>query len=385
MLNISTERLAAMRTPFYRYDMRLLADTIQEIRRHTDGTPIKVHYAIKANSEPEILRAVRAAGFGVDCVSGGEVAAAIEAGFDPAGIFYAGVGKTDAEIEMALRSGIGCFNVESVEELDIISGIASRIGLRAPIALRVNPDIDAHTHKCITTGLEENKFGIDMRLLDKAVAKARASEALNLRGLHFHIGSQITVNEPYMLLCDRINALTEHLAAEGFVPEFINVGGGIGIDYESPDRHPIADFKGFFDAVKSRLRLAPGQELHCEPGRAVVGQCGSLVARVLYVKEGIGRRFAILDAGMTDLMRPALYGAHHKIELVGPADGRRMMRYDVVGPVCESTDVFGKDELLPELRRGDFVALRSAGAYGISMASTYNMRALPGAMFDYAD
>lgn len=380
-LQIDSESFSSQKTPFYYYDMTLLQRTLDEIKRCAVGFPWKIHYAIKANADKPILKLISAAGFGADCVSGGEIRAALDAGFKAKDIFYAGVGKTDDEIGYALSVGIGCFNVESIEELDIIGSIAAGMGKIVPVALRVNPDIDAHTHEYITTGLEENKFGIDMRLLDKAVDKVLSSSNLTLRGLHFHIGSQITINEPFKLLCERINTLVDELESHGVGVDFINVGGGIGIDYEHPDDNPIADFKGFFDVIKSSLRLRPGQEVHCEPGRSIVAQCGSLISRVLYVKEGIDRRFAILDAGMTDLVRPALYGAHHNIELLSSDSRPEKAIYDVVGPVCESTDVFAKGEELPLLKRGDLIALRSAGAYGQSMASTYNMRSLPGAVY----
>lgn len=379
-LNIDIDVLQGTPTPFYYYDMALLKATINEIKHCISSQPVKVHYAVKANGEAPILKVVCEAGFGADCVSGGEIKAALAAGFDPQSIFYAGVGKTDSEIEFALKAGIGCFNVESVEELAIIEEIASRAGLTAPIALRINPDIDAHTHHYITTGLEENKFGIDMRLLDNALHILQASPHLSLQGLHFHIGSQITVNEPFALLCQRINTLTDRLERQGIVPRFINIGGGLGVDYENPDKNPIADFSGFFSTVLSGLHLRPGQEVHCEPGRSVVAQCGTLISKVLYVKKGIGRNFAIIDAGMTDLIRPALYQARHCIQKIGDDNGH-LMRYDVVGPVCESSDVFDTGVELPALHRGDFIAIRTAGAYGASMASTYNMRRLAAAVF----
>ena len=372
--------MEGVRTPFYYYDMALLRSTLEEIKKCIAGSDVHVHYAVKANGNPEILKVIAQAGFGADCVSGGEIAAALNAGFDNASIFYAGVGKTDEEILFGIEKGIGCFNVESIEELEVIAELGEKAQRKVPVALRVNPNIDAHTHEYITTGLEENKFGIDMRCLDKAVNKALASEWIDLRGLHFHIGSQITITEPFALLCERINKITEKYREKGIEFKILNVGGGLGIDYDDPDSNPIPDFKGYFDTLISGMYLQPGQEIHCELGRAIVAQCGSLIARVVYVKEGIGRKFLILDAGMNDLLRPALYGAHHKIEVVAPRDEAETDIYDVVGPVCESSDVFGKDEKIPAVQRGDLVALRSAGAYGESMASEYNMRRLPGSI-----
>lgn len=366
-------------TPFYYYDLALLRSTLRAIKDCVNDSRYKVHYAVKANSNPIILKEIAAAGFGADCVSGGEIQAALYAGFSSGGVVYAGVGKSDEEIMLGLNRNIGCFNVESVEELEIIDQIAARRGKIAKVALRVNPDIDAHTHEYITTGLAENKFGIALQALDKAVDAAATLSNVELVGLHFHIGSQITITEPYRLLCERINELVAKYGAQGIRFKSINVGGGLGIDYESPDQNPIPDFKAYFDVFAKHLKLAPDQELHFELGRSVVGQCGSLITKVLYVKRGLSKRFAIVDAGFTDLIRPALYGAHHVIQnLTSEGDEET---YDVVGPICESSDCFGKDEKLPLTSRGDLLALRSAGAYGETMASQYNCRRLPSVVF----
>ncbi|MDE6650049.1 MAG: diaminopimelate decarboxylase [Muribaculaceae bacterium] len=367
-----------IRTPFYYYDRNLLERTLDAIEACTAGTPMKVHYAIKANSEPEILRIISSRGFGADCVSGNEITTAIECGFRPENIYYAGVGKTDEEILTGIDAGIGCFNIESLEEIDILSDLASKRGRKVTVALRVNPNIDAHTHEYITTGLKENKFGIDMRILEKAIRKVKESENLDLGGLHFHIGSQITVSEPFKILCERINDLKAKFRLDGIEFRFFNVGGGLGIDYDNPDENPIPDFATYFSTILANLHLDPGQEVHCELGRAIVAQCGSLISKVVLVKNGLEKSFVIIDAGMSDLIRPALYGAHHKIENISAEDKPADKIYDVVGPICESSDVFGKDELLPETHRGDLLALRSAGAYGSAMASRYNMRDLPG-------
>lgn len=373
------ERLRRASTPLYYYDMELLGQTLDMIRTSAGRFGYHVHYALKANANPAILRMISEAGLGADTVSGGEIAAALEAGFKASDIVFAGVGKTDAEILLGLREGIGCFNVESLQELEVIEQLALREGLKARVALRVNPNIDAHTHHYITTGLEENKFGLDMSVVPGLIHKCMASPAHVFMGLHFHIGSQITVMEPYRLLCEYINNMQDDLERQGLTVKTINVGGGLGIDYECPDEHPFADFDRYFSLFHDNLRLRRGQQLHFELGRAVVAQCGSLITRVLYVKEGVGKRFAIVDAGMTDLIRPALYQAHHAIQnLTG--EGRPELKYDVVGPICESSDVFGMNETLPEVRRGDLLALRSAGAYGEVMASRYNLRSLPGCM-----
>lgn len=374
-------QLEALPTPCYLYDMSLLRDTIDVLKAAIAGRPVHVHYAMKANSNPEILRLISGAGFGVDCVSGGEVRLALECGFRAAEISYAGVGKTDDEINLGLDEGIGCFNVESIEELALIGEIAGARGMQAPVALRINPDIDAHTHRYITTGLKENKFGIDRRLLDKAMQVLAQFPSLLLKGLHFHIGSQILTPAPFVELSARVNDIVEHVTAHGHNLEFINMGGGFGIDYDAPDENPITDFKPFIDAIMDNLRLDGGRHVIIEPGRSLVAQCGTLLARVIYVKEGIEKKFIILDAGMNNLIRPALYGAHHNIENVSTRSGTTYERYDVVGPICETADIFAENELLPRTRRGDIIAIRSAGAYGESMSSTYNTRPLQPSLF----
>lgn len=364
-----------IKTPVYLYDLELLRNTLNALTDASANPSYRVHYAMKANANPMILAQIKETGLGVDTVSGGEIRRAIEAGFAPKSIVFAGVGKTDEEIQYALSIGIGCFNVESLPELINISEIASQLGVVAPIALRVNPNIDAHTHHYITTGLSENKFGIDLRQLDAVVDKARELPGIDLQGLHFHIGSQVTIAEPFRILSQRINELQTSFEKRGVTFRSINVGGGLGIDYDNPQVNPIPDFKSYFDAF-SELQLREGQELHFELGRAIVGQCGTLLTKVLYVKEGVDKTFAIVDAGMTELIRPALYGAlHHIVNLSNPQGAERL--YDVVGPICESSDTFATDLTLPEVRRGDLLRIFSAGAYGETMASQYNSRQLP--------
>lgn len=364
-------------TPFYLYDIALLRATLEALREAIGTSPYHVHYAVKANANPAILGPVVEAGLGADCVSGGEVRACLDAGFPAEKIFFAGVGKGDDEIALGLDAGIGCFNVESLPELQLIAEMAAERGVKAPVALRVNPGIDAHTHHYITTGLEENKFGIALSMLDEAIEIAASTPSLHLRGLHFHIGSQVTTMEPYRVLCERIHELEERYAAKGITFELINVGGGLGIDYDDPEANPIPNFKALFDTFRTHLRLAPDQQLHFELGRSIAAQCGSLITRVRYVKEGVGKKFVITDAGMTDLIRPALYQAYHKIENL-TSDSPITATYDVVGPVCESSDCFGADVTLPLTSRGDLLALRSAGAYGEVMAMPgYNLRPAP--------
>ena len=376
-MTIDFQLAEGLKTPLYWYDLDLLNRTLDEIKNCIKGKPVKVHYAVKANHNPKILKVIAEAGLGADCVSGREVSAAIKNGFQREDICYAGVGKTDRELILGMKEGIGYFNVESLEELEVLDELAGEYGYHPKVALRVNPNIDAHTHHYITTGLEENKFGIDLYKLDEAVDFVVNSKNMELVGLHFHIGSQITDFTPFRLLGEKINELTDYYAKKGVEFQIINVGGGLGVDYENPDLNPIPDFKNYFKTLLDSIHLKPGQELHCELGRSIVAQCGSLVSKVTYVKKGVKKQFIILDAGMNDLLRPALYGAHHKIENVSAQQGSETAVYDVAGPICESSDIFGKDEVLPITKRGDIIALRSAGAYGESMASTYNIRTLP--------
>jgi diaminopimelate decarboxylase len=365
-----------VKTPFYYYDTRMLRHTLaclnKEAGRYDNYC---VHYAVKANANAKLLAIIREAGLGVDCVSGGEIQAAIQAGFPAEKIVYAGVGKADWEINLGLECGIFCFNVESVAELEVINELAAAKNKIANVAFRINPNVGAHTHAHIVTGLAENKFGISMDDMDGVIDTAKGMEHVKFTGLHFHIGSQITDMGDFVALCRRINELQERLSARQIAVEHINVGGGLGIDYQQPDRFPVPDFKEFFAVYDTHLMLRAGQTLHFELGRSVVGQCGSLISRVLYVKEGTDKKFAVLDAGMTDLIRPALYQAYHKIENITSDDAAEV--YEVVGPICESSDVFGNAVELNKTTRGDFVAIRSAGAYGEIMASGYNCRELP--------
>ena len=370
------DRFQTLRTPFYYYDMDLLRQTLQTINAEASKHEgYHVHYAVKANANPKILTAIREAGLGADCVSGGEIEASIKAGVPNSKIVYAGVGKSDWEINLGLEHDIFCFNVESVPELEVINELAAKKGKVARVAFRLNPEVGAHTHANITTGLAENKFGIAMRDMEFVIAEAEKLANVKFVGLHFHIGSQILDMSDFEALCNRVNELQDRLESQHIHVEHINVGGGLGIDYETPDNTPIPDFKAYFDTYAKHLKLRPGQTLHFELGRAVVGQCGSLITRTLYIKKGATKQFCIVDAGFTDLIRPALYQAYHKIENITSEEP--VQAYDVVGPICESTDVFAKQIDLNECRRGDLLAIRSAGAYGEIMASQYNCRQLP--------
>ena len=365
-----------LETPFYYYDVNVLRETLSCINKEAGKyNNFCVHYAVKANANHKVLTIIRESGLGADCVSGGEIRAAIKAGFPTNKIVYAGVGKTDWEINLGLDYDIFCFNVESVPELEIIIELAAAKGKTARVAFRINPNVGAHTHANITTGLAENKFGISMEDMDKVIDMAGTLPHVKFVGLHFHIGSQILDMGDFVALCNRVNELQEKLYARQIIVEHINVGGGLGIDYAHPNRQAIPNFTEYFATYHKHLKLRPQQTLHFELGRAVVGQCGSLISKVIYVKQGANKQFAILDAGMTDLIRPALYQAYHKIENITSEEP--METYDVVGPICESSDVFGKAIDLNKAHRGDLFALRSAGAYGEIMASAYNCRALP--------
>ena len=370
------EILERIQTPFYYYDVELLRQTLltitQEVSKHEGFC---VHYAVKANANPKVLKIIREAGLGADCVSGGEIETCIKAGFPKQKIVYAGVGKSDWEINLGLDNDIFCFNVESIPELEVINQLAAAKDKVARVAFRLNPNVGAHTHANITTGLAENKFGIDMRDMLTVIEKASQMKNVKVVGLHFHIGSQILDMGDFEALCNRVNELQNELERHRINVEHINVGGGLGIDYQHPNRVPIPDFKAYFDTYAKKLKLRNGQTLHFELGRAVVAQCGSLITRTLYIKEGHVKKFCIVDAGFTDLIRPALYQAYHKIENLSSEEP--MEAYDVVGPICESTDVFAKQIDINRAHRGDLLAIRSAGAYGEIMASQYNCRQLP--------
>ena len=371
-----TVKFQNLRTPFYYYDTELLRETLrainQEAQKHEGFC---VHYAIKANANPSILRIIREAGLGADCVSGGEIEACMRAGFPSSKIVYAGVGKSDWEINLGLDNDIFCFNVESIPELEVINELAAAKGKVARVAFRLNPNVGAHTHANITTGLAENKFGIDLRDMLTVIEEASRLEHVKCVGLHFHIGSQILDMSDFEALCNRVNELQNELERHRITVEHINVGGGLGVDYQHPNRVSIPDFKAYFETYAKKLKLRPGQTLHFELGRAVVAQCGSLITRTLYIKKGSVKQFCIVDAGFTDLIRPALYQAYHKIENITSEEP--VEAYDVVGPICESTDVFAKQIDLNRCHRGDLIAIRSAGAYGEIMASQYNCRQLP--------
>lgn len=400
------EKFEELQTPFWYYDLDLLRRTADEVAKYSRKYGIGVNYALKANVEPRILQIISSKGFGADCVSGNEVIYAVEHGFRPETVVFAGVGKTDREISRAIDLGIGCFNVESLMELEVIDTIASAKGVRVNVAVRINPNIDAHTHKYVTTGLEENKFGISRHEFDSVIELLKSCKSVDFRGLHFHVGSQILdVREVYSEECRRASEIVDYFESRGLVVKNIDLGGGLGVNYKDPESEPIPDFGTWFSTINDNLKRRPDQKVIVEPGRSIVAQCGSLISRVVFVKHGEHKSFLILDAGMNDLIRPALYGSYHHIEnltveelnnirshktMAGAATQENTAptespeaytSYDVTGPVCESDDVWGTDRRLPESHRGDLLAISSAGAYGSVMSSRYNLRDIAPAVF----
>lgn len=373
-------RFAQLPTPFYYYDLGLLRETLQQARTAAQKHGYQIHYALKANADPRILEIIRETGFGADCVSGNEIKAAVKAGFEPATIFFAGVGKTDEEIRTALEAGIGAFNVESFEELQVIAAIARAMGKQAPVSIRVNPLVDAHTHRHITTGLEVNKFGVLEEDLPPLIRTLKTSKDLLFQGIHVHIGSQITDMEVFAELARRVNAIKDRFEEAGLEVTSLDLGGGLGVDYRHPEERPVPPFERLFDTVSANLEVRPHQKVHFELGRSLVAQMGDLITRILYLKQSGSRTFVIVDAGMTDLIRPALYETVHRIENLSAryrGEREEVLRVDVVGPVCETADTFARNIPFPPARRGDILAIRSAGAYGRMMSSSYNLRETP--------
>lgn len=374
------DRLQNYETPFYLYDIDLLRQTLDSVTAMASRYGFKLHYAIKANYDPRILQTIKEYGVGIDCASGNEVRCAIESGFAPEGIVYAGVGKKDKEIEYAISQGIFSINCESLEELEQIDRIAAKLGKIQDIALRINPDIDPKTNSCIDTGQADSKFGISYEEVMDNAAMIQAYKNVKIKGMHLHIGSQIRELHVFEYLCDKVNAIVLKLTSLGFAFDFVDVGGGLGINYDVPENEPIPNFASVFAIIGQHLK-AEGREVHFEFGRAIVAQCGELITKVLYRKDtATGRKLVIVDASMTELIRPALYGAYHNIENISSTEEKRE-RYSIVGTACESTDVFDKNVNLPLTKRGDLLTIKSAGAYGMSMASRYNQHDLPGAVY----
>lgn len=361
-------------TPFYAYDLNLLNRTIDACLNEANKYNFHVHYALKANANDQILKLISSKGLGADCVSGNEVLKAIETNFPAEKIVFAGVGKSDNEINAALDANIFCFNVESFQELEVLNELAQNKKVVARIAIRINPNVNAYTHHYITTGLDENKFGFNHWELESFTQSIKNYKNLELIGLHFHIGSQITDMKVFRSLCVKVMEYNQWFRHMGVKIKILNLGGGLGIDYTNPDAHEIPDFAEYFSIFNKFINRFEDQEIHFEIGRALVAQCGTLISKVLYIKEGMSTNFVILDAGMTELLRPALYQAYHKIENLSNTNSDVKKKYDVVGPICESSDSFGKAVELPITKRGDYIAIRSAGAYGEVMSSGYNLR-----------
>ena len=366
------QKFRSLKTPFYYYDMELLQETLDEVKTHGLSKGYHVHYAIKANFNFEILELIKEAGLGIDCVSGKEIERALEAGFGPEQIAFAGVGKTDDEIKTGLDADIFSFNCESLQEIEVLNSLAAEAGKVANVSVRLNPNVEAKTHKYITTGLTENKFGVNPENLPELFIKLPDYKSINLTGIHFHIGSQIRELKPFIDLCQKVNLIQDMFEKNEVYLTHVNVGGGYGVNYEDPDGEPVPDFESFFNVFDEHLNLRENQQVHFELGRSIVGQAGNLISKVLFIKEGITTNFAVIDAGMTELIRPALYQAAHHVDVLTSTKPEKT--YDVVGPICESSDTFRNGISLPEIERGDLVAIRTAGAYGEVMSSGFNLR-----------
>ena len=369
------EITAAVGTPFYVYSSATLTRHYQLFEEALAGTNHLVAYAMKANSNLAVLRHMAKLGAGMDVVSGGEYARARAAGVPGERIIFSGVGKTRDEMRVALTGGIRQFNVESEPELETLSDVARSLGLTAPVTIRVNPDVDANTHAKISTGKSENKFGIPIARARNIFARAASLAGIEVVGIDVHIGSQLTDLGPFEQAYIKVAELADVLRADGHDIRRLDLGGGLGIPYRRSNSAPPLPIE--YGAMIKRILGHLGCEIEIEPGRLIAGNAGLLVSRVIYVKSGEDRDFLILDAAMNDLIRPAMYGAHHDIvPLIQPAPGTPPHAYDVVGPVCETGDTFARGQLLPRLVEGDLVAFRSAGAYGAVMASEYNSRPL---------
>jgi diaminopimelate decarboxylase len=356
-------------TPFYLYSYRTLKNHFHVFDQAFAEIPHLICFAVKSNSNIGILRIFIAEGGGVDIVSGGELYRAMQAGVDPRKVVYSGVGKRLDEIEYALKSDILMFNVESFQELSEIHACAQRLGKKAGVALRVNPDVDPQTHPYISTGLKENKFGVNIKKSIEAYREARRMPSLDIKGVSCHIGSQVTKISPFVDALNRLKKLVHLLREEGMDIRYLDLGGGLGITYdEETPPHPTEYAKAIIDAAKG---------LNCtfifEPGRVIVGNAGILVTKVLYTKTNEDKNFVIVDAGMNDLIRPSLYNSYHQIRPVTIKNGKTV-KADIVGPICESGDYLAKDRSIPEFERGDLMAVMSAGAYGFTMSSNYNSR-----------
>ena len=366
---------AAVGTPFYLYSSATLLRHFKLLDDALEGMNHLIFYAMKAASNQAILKLLGDAGAGMDVVSGGEYARARAAGIASERIVFSGVGKTRAEMEIVIKGGVRQFNVESEPEMRLLSQVASEMGKIVPITIRINPDVDAKTHVKISTGKKEDKFGIPISRAREVYAVAASLPSIKIVGIDVHIGSQLTDLEPFGLAYEKVAKLTEVLRADGHEIKRLDLGGGLGIPYGNSNEHPPTP-EEYGALIREKVGHL-GCEIEIEPGRFITGNAGLLVSEVIYVKEGEDREFLIVDGAMNDLIRPAMYGAHHEIvPLVEPTTGMNYQIYDVVGPVCESGDTFAKGRALPQMQAGELIAFRSAGAYGAVMASEYNSRPL---------
>ena len=368
---LSVESVASqVGTPFYLYSHATLQRNLTDFDSAFSDIPHLTAFAVKANSNLAVLRLVAKQGLGADIVSGGELYRAIQAGIDPEKIVFAGVGKTDEEIEYALEMKIQMFNVESGDEIRAINNVALRVGKKASVALRINPDVDPMTHPYIATGLKKSKFGIGSKFALDSLDAATQCEGVDVVGVHMHIGSQLTKVTPFVDAVKRLLGLMKQLEERGINLRYLNIGGGLGISYQDETPPRPADLANALTPLLKDLKIT----LILEPGRVIVGNAGILVTKVVYTKAGDGKNFVIVDAAMNDLLRPSLYDAYHKILPVTLKKDKSSMVVDIVGPICESGDFLAKDRELPELKQGDLLAVMSAGAYAFTMSSNYNAR-----------
>ena len=366
-----TQRLNKLKTPFYFYDLDLLDKTILSLKDSLELN-YNVYYAIKANNNSKIIKLINDHNLGIDAVSGEEINKSLNCKINPKKIVFAGVGKTKEEIILAIKKKIYLFNCESFDEVKLIDKISNELNVTTEIAIRLNPNIDSRTHKYIKTGMFDTKFGIQIDHLSDILEKIKNLKNINLKGYHFHLGSQIDDLNVFVKLSKVSNEINNYLKNNKFNIRDINLGGGLGINYKEPDLNLIPDFRSYFNVFKKNLICFDNQKVHFELGRSIVGQCGSLFSRILYLKKSFKKNFIIIDAGMTELIRPALYNAHHHIDNLSSIE--KEIKYDIVGPLCESSDTFAKDYYLNESKIGDLIVIRSSGAYGEVMSSNYNLR-----------
>ena len=365
------KRFINLSTPFYYYDLDILEKNLLNLK-NTLKPFNKVHFSVKSNTNPRILSVIKNFNLGIDAVSANEIKHCINLGFTPRDIVFAGVGKSDEEIEYGIINNISYFNVESLQELEVIDSISKKFSKKTTVSIRINPNIKSETHKKIQTGSSDDKFGIDLNDISH-IPKLRKLENINIRGLHFHIGSQIINLKPFHDLCKISNEILNYLRENDIKIKNINVGGGLGIDYEYPENNLLSNFKEFINLFNNEIRLDKNQSIHFELGRSIVGQCGFLISKILYSKKSYDKNFLILDSGMNNLIRPALYNSKHKISNLTSKNSDHL-NYDVAGPICESSDTFAKDYRLVKSIRGDLIAIHSCGAYAESMSSNYNLR-----------